>query len=287
LVAKTGDDVNRFSHRQGVVKPPELSADEMSSELQTALWNVIHPLLFDEPARLRSGEVDSQRWRHRLENVYQFIHWRVNELTYIWSAESNRLQQWFFHEEREWYEIYDLVDFIARLVGRARENLALYQRFNQALQTEGSPYRFVEGVLTQIVDPIEIASIESALHEGDSFSGARAHIVRAMELIAHRPQPDYRNSIKEAISAVESTLKILTGKDHADLSEALKDFQSKHPIHGALFTGLDKLYGYTSNEHGLRHALLDAQASVGYAEAKFMIVACAAFMNYLIARTAP
>jgi len=84
---------------------------------------------------------------------------------------------------------------------------------------------------------------------------------------------------------VESTLKVLTTAKHLDLSGALKEFVKAHPIHGALMKGLDTLYGYTSNEHGLRHALLEADAKVGFAEAKFMIVACAAFMNYLILRS--
>ena len=95
-----------------------------------------------------------------------------------------------------------------------------------------------------------------------------------------------RNAIKEAISSVESTLKVLTRHDHADLATALREFARTHPIHGAMVRGLDSLYGYTSNEHGLRHALLEADANAGYAEAKFMVVACSAFVGYLIAREA-
>ena len=103
-------------------------------------------------------------------------------------------------------------------------------------------------------------------------------------MLGQRPVPDYRNAIKEAILAVEGTLKVLTGEDHAQLSVALRKFQRTHPIHGSLFAGLDSLYGYTSNEKGVRHALMESEANVGFAEAKFMIVACAAFMNYLILR---
>jgi len=49
------------------------------------------------------------------------------------------------------------------------------------------------------------------------------------------------------------------------------------------------IYGYTSNAHGIRHALLEAGApSVDETDALFMIGACAAFVSYLInkARTA-
>lgn len=265
---------------------PQLGMEEMSIELQTALWNEIHPDLFAEAVCLQPGQLDQLHWRKRLGILFQFLHWPVDELTYTWSNESNRLKKWFFNESREWYEVYDLVDFIPSLFDHSGNRASLLERLNQSLQAEGSPYRIVEGVLTAIIDPIEIAAIEDAMRAGDRFSGARAHIVRSMQLLGQRPKPDFRNVIKEAISAVESTLKIVTAKDHADLSDALRAFQSKYPIHGALFTGLEKLYGYTSNEHGLRHALLEAQAKVGYVEAKFMVVACAAFMNYLVARTA-
>ncbi len=246
----------------------------------------MHPALFAEAAQVQSGQVDPLHWRKRLEVLFQFLHWPVDELTYSWSNESIRLKKWYFDESREWYDVYDLVDFIPSLVDHPGNRASLLQRLNQSLQVEVSPYRIVDGVLTAITDPIEIAAIEDAMRAGDRFSGARAHVVRSMQLLAQRPEPDFRNAIKEAISAVESTLKIVTGKGHADLSDALSDFRSKYPIHGALFTGLEKLYGYTSNEHGLRHALLEAQANVGFVEAKFMIVACAAFMNYLVARTA-
>ena len=52
--------------------------------------------------------------------------------------------------------------------------------------------------------------------------------------------------------------------------------------HPALNEGFEKLYGYTSNEQGVRHALLDqGQSNVGQDEAVFMLGACASFASYL------
>ena len=49
----------------------------------------------------------------------------------------------------------------------------------------------------------------------------------------------------------------------------------KHP---ALKQAFDRLYGYTSTEQGIRHALLDKDAAdVGLNEAIFMFGACASF----------
>ena len=52
--------------------------------------------------------------------------------------------------------------------------------------------------------------------------------------------------------------------------------------HQSLKAAFEKLYGYTSNEQGIRHALLDQDSpDVGLDEAVFMFGACASFAAYL------
>jgi hypothetical protein len=48
--------------------------------------------------------------------------------------------------------------------------------------------------------------------------------------------------------------------------------------------GFGSLYGYTSDEQGIRHALLEPSSNVDDADALFMIGACAAFVSYLISK---
>jgi hypothetical protein len=53
-------------------------------------------------------------------------------------------------------------------------------------------------------------------------------------------------------------------------------------LHPALKGAFSKLYGYTSDEEGIRHPLLDdEEARPGLGEAVFMLSACAAFASYL------
>lgn len=272
----------RFSDRIGVTHPPELAAQEVSSNLRVALWNTFQPVLFAS----RPNHVD---WYPLLTRVHEYLHWITHDLTYAASVEIKRIERWYFSDHRSWFEIYNFVDFVALTlthhIGNERGS-TFYELLNEVLREEGSPYRFLKGTLTTITDEHELQAVRDTLAIGEPFAGAREHLARALELLGARPQPDYRNAIKEAISSVESTLKILTNDNHADLADALREFAKLHPIHGALFKGLDSLYGYTSNEHGLRHALLEADAKVGFAEAKFMIVACAAFVSFLIALAA-
>ena len=56
--------------------------------------------------------------------------------------------------------------------------------------------------------------------------------------------------------------------------------QKKIDMHPALKTAFNKLYGYTNDEQGIRHSLLEKD-TVDFEDAKFMLVSCSAFINYL------
>jgi hypothetical protein len=56
-------------------------------------------------------------------------------------------------------------------------------------------------------------------------------------------------------------------------------------LHPILKEALSKLYGYTSDESGIRHALIDHSAATKD-DAVFMLSVCSAYINYLIAKSA-
>jgi hypothetical protein len=66
--------------------------------------------------------------------------------------------------------------------------------------------------------------------------------------------------------------------------EPLKIIEDKHGLHTVLKDSLSQLYGYTSDADGIRHAMLEESNST-YIDAKFMLVACTNFINYLIEKT--
>lgn len=189
-----------------------------------------------------------------------------------------------------WYEVYDFVEFVAEWYEKSRsypkERKAQIQAvFNRILETELSGYRFIQGELAPISNPAEVSEIEGALSTTarHGLAGAHAHISTAIQLLAKRPDPDYRNSVKESISAVEAIAKQLGSPDSQGLAGALNELSKKVSLHGGFRAGLLSLYGYTSDEGGIRHAMLE-EPNVGYDEAKYMIVACSAFVNYLAAK---
>jgi len=88
------------------------------------------------------------------------------------------------------------------------------------------------------------------------------------------------------LSAVEAICILLTGQKKATLGQALKLLkQNKIEIHPALEKSFSNLYGYTSDADGIRHALLE-DPNLDFEDAKFMLVSCSAFVNYLIEKAA-
>ena len=111
------------------------------------------------------------------------------------------------------------------------------------------------------------------------LKGAEAHLRKAAELIN---EGDWSGSIRESIHSVESVARRLTPVSAKTLEPALKSLQERHLIHPALKESFSRLYGYTSDEEGIRHALLDSSDSPsGRDEAVFMLGACASFTSYL------
>lgn len=153
---------------------------------------------------------------------------------------------------------------------------------NELFEKECVGYRFIGEKIVAVTDKIEIKEIEESLQS--NYDGCREHIKKAVGFLANREQKDYKNCIKESISAVESICCIIADKKNATLGEALKILESKCNLKGQLKSAFEKLYTYTNNDKGgIRHAEGLFVSNVSFEEAKFMIVSCSAFVNYLIA----
>lgn len=115
------------------------------------------------------------------------------------------------------------------------------------------------------------------------FQAVTSHIQNALDLYADNRNPSYRNSIKESISAVEAMCRLIVN-DEPTLGKALKEIETQGSVilPSALKQGFDKLYGYTSSSQGIRHSLgLTEEPNVKQDDARFFLIACSAFVNYL------
>lgn len=181
-------------------------------------------------------------------------------------------------------EVLDLLEYICNWLSAKTYSCSeqFQKSFNSLFQQEYVGYRFVSGQIVPITDELEIREIEQACKT--PFDGARTQLQKALGFLSDRENPDYKNCVKESISAVEATCRIITEKDSATLGEALK-LLAKHglKLHPCLNSGIDKLYSYACDQGGVRHAEHEAESIVTFEEAKFMMVTCSAIVNYLVA----
>lgn len=273
----------KFSERHGFSPLKGIQLNSMDKELRISLWNVIQNYF------LKFIEIPNFLMNRAGNNFYFFFR---NE---IWGQHLKKpvddlKSRYFIFQFREiffsnldWYKVYDLIELIVTKYPispyKDRKN-DFIKRCNSVLQRENSAYRIIGSIIAPITSKEEINEIEEALDQKDHFKPATIHIKDALTFLSDKKEPNFRNSIKESISAVESMCQVIVKDKKATLGQALKKIEEIIPIHKALKNAFSKLYGYTSEEGGIRHALL-AEPNVEYEDAKFMLISCSAFVNYL------
>jgi hypothetical protein len=275
-----------FSQRHGF-KPIRqvLQTDSMDVELRNRLWNLLRDSFPDSEDGYSFSYRDNAYLLRFCRNLWHEYFKEPTDSIPQWPNQAiSYIRNYFFN--CQWYEVYDLVEFVVAAVS-SPHNLAIYtQKSNKVLAGELSAYRFVADKLAPISSEQETRAIEGAISQTlDAYSTTSEHLQQAVALLARKPVPDYRNSIKESISAVEAVCAVITGNQKATLGQALKVIDAEAPLHGALRSAFEKLYGYTSDADGIRHALME-DAKLEQEDAVFMLVACSAFVSYVIAKQA-
>lgn len=192
-------------------------------------------------------------------------------------------------QDMPWYRKLDMVEMAISYLLRIYPPENRYNELvvnvidyiNSEFERHGYAYRIVGDSILEITSEQEIKAIEDAIAE--SKDNVKAHLSNAIANYAIRPEGDYANSIKESISAVEAVCRDITGK--TTLGDALNDMQSKGVrLPKVLKAAFDKLYAYTNQPStGIRHALMETEDAYipGNAEARYMLIVCSAFINYL------
>lgn len=277
----------RFSERYGYKPVREIFQKEsIDDALKNLLWSVLNDYLWKQVKHGNNYLYTKYSNISSLLNTYWINILKVpNDTIPISTSDAiKRIRFYFF--SCEWHEIYSLIEeTIDNLpYGFIKNKDFFIDAINSALERENSAYRLINHEIIPITSEQEIQSIEQALENTNQYSGVQLHLNQALKLMSDRQNPDYRNSIKESISAVESICKIITQDDKATLGKALKIIEERYGLHAALKSSLSQLYGYASDGDGIRHAMLE-ESNLSYIDAKFMLVSCTNFINYLIEKT--
>lgn len=279
-----------FSERYGYMKPSEvIIRGGITEEIENAACSAYDYL---------------KEWMNGIDNHTEYDHYYNEMGVFLWTQFLNKRKDEYWLRNRNipvevikdmdmpWYKKLDIIELSCKwlLTSSNRGLQSITNGFVKYLNHEfdrlNYAYRIVDKEIVEINSDLEIAAIEKAID--NSGNNVRYHLQSALGLLAEKPVGDYRNSIKESISAVEAVCREMTGKN--TLGDALNELANKGvEIPKALKLGFDKLYGYTCNpDTGIRHALMvdDGTYVPSSAEAVFMMVSCSAFINYLNAKKA-
>jgi hypothetical protein len=265
-----------FSSRYNFQPKKIKKIDEIDEGIKNRIWN-----LFVKCVNVLRDVMGSDIFIEKLWD--KFFKGKINDLqcvdynydtgekTYSLSDIENK----FF--QLEWYKYYDFLEFLMK-EPLLKDIVA--EEANKIFTEENIECRVINYLVVPIMEEEEIGEIEQAQRLNNRYEKVKIHLQKALELYAKRPQPDYKNSIKESISAIEALARIITNNPSATLGDLTKQL----PIHPAFRDGLNKIYGWTSDEGGIRHSQKDYKDYLesGEDEARFMLVLAHVFVNYII-----
>lgn len=263
-----------FSKRNGY-EDCSLELESVSDAIKGRILGVFYREEYNDADWLHLSTTGIEDMMIEMGIPYEFPDNRI-----VKSRNASKLEKYILKSE-EWYLIFDFVEkylFISN--DETREKMT--KEFNRILEEEVSAYRILDGMVIPITSKSELSTIEEAINI--EYESVKTHISKALTLYADRKKPDYENSIKESISAVESMCCIITGLTGgtATLGKALKKLKDNGVhIHSAMESSFSSLYGYTSDENGIRHGGIDF-TNAPSEDAKYMLVSCSAFVNYLM-----
>lgn len=268
-----------FEQAEGLESlPSQLQLREVSDQLRAVLWNRIYGYL--EKATEHSDYGDNylrEPWPTILkaEHVY-----RQHKMADDFENKSEKLirQIKAVFQSGTYAEVFGWLEFV--LKDRACPP-RLDEQIENSLRYCKAAYRVLGGkVICPISSEAESTTIKKAFADlaSSQFNGARNHLLSAA---SHLTAGNFADSVRDSIHAVEAVATVIEPSANV-LSKALQKLEQKTVIHPAMRKGFDALYAYTSDESGIRHALLEASANVDETDALFMLGSCASFVSYLV-----
>lgn len=266
-----------FSTRNKILSINPNGLRSTSIQLRERIWNVFYKEEYDyyDTLEYTSYTTGIEDMMLEMGIKYEFP---ANKIYKNQNAE--KLHKHVVQCEGMWYRIYDFIEKYLRVTD-SEKTQRLTIEFNRILEEEVAPYRILNGLVVPIIGKSELNSISETIDLEYEF--VSKHMTKALELYSDRKKPDYENSVKESISSVESMCSIITGLSGgaATLGNTLKKLKENGVnIHPALENAFKQLYGYTSDSGGIRHGSIEF-VNVASEDAKYMLVSCSAFVNYL------
>jgi len=283
------NDFIPFSKRYGYINPEEIlkrNYENISDELRIRLWNLIFRFLE------KTEEKNKNIWKDLVLTIWSRIFYKeIDKLPIIYDYYKYKLSYEFKKEfiSLKWYKVFDFIEFVYNFISKIDilkpYTIAFQEEVNKILEEEHAPYRMIEGYITPITDESEIETIKETFKKADKYQPVKEHLEKALIHLSNRTNPDYVNSIKEAISALESLANLMLNTSGKSLTKIHEKLCSQLKCPEPIKKLIKEYYDWASREEGIRHGNIKEKSTIGQDEAKLMLVQISGLINYLISKS--
>ncbi len=276
-----------FSQAEGIDPLPQpVKLGELPEMARNRLWKLIYE-------SMKQSRIDNviggpsfvgEPWRSVLYDYHVDQNGAADEFDYGFDTRKIALNK--LVRGGPFNKVLDFLEFVMRHDQVKKRSVGLPLQLEAVLKKCQCAYTVVDGdTIVPVALPEQRESMKRAFDtlKSGSFKGASEHL---RESAKHLNAGEYADSVTNSIHAVVSVARVLDPKESKSLDAALNSLEGKGvKFHGAFKEGIKKLYGYTSDEQGIRHSLLwQSKAKVDQADAVFMFGACAFFAAYLVSK---
>lgn len=272
---------NSFSLRNKLI-PENLQTGFLDNYTRNNLFMIFYDLYLD-PGQYETAIYTGHYNYIILKKVWtDFLGYKITTLPSSYIIYSKNIESFF--DSSDWNGIFDFIEYLINEAKDISHKNDLSYLFNEILEKENTIYRVINGCIIEMTSEVELSEINTALEINDKYLNSKKHIQNSIGLLSNRENPDFRNSIKESISAVEALCRIIINDNKATLGEALKLIEKNNKIHKSLLKAFSAIYGYTSDGDAIRHSFTDESEEINKEDAIYFLVTCSAFINYLIVK---
>ncbi|XAP77231.1 hypothetical protein ABC955_11660 [Citromicrobium bathyomarinum] len=236
-----------FAQANGFAPIPEQAKPGTISEATTAaLWRFVHDHI-DAANNSRGHPLTQQLFIIYLRKWWvEHAHLMIDDAPLTaksWKSSMRRVFELGFPHS------YNLIQF---LLDQQSGHKYVTPISNALVQTRAA-YRVVNRKLVPFASREELLNVKRAfsLLSDVGATGAQVHLENAASAMS---SGNWTTSVHQSVSAIEAAMRFKTSDDKGTLPTLIKKLDSTVIAHPALAEVLKKLYGYASDEAGVRHS---------------------------------
>lgn len=269
-----------FSEREGLKPLPDAyRLGELSYEVRNELKYIFTEML-NKFVGFYRGEEPVPDWH----KIFKDFHIRFLELQIeVFHPENTRSQVFGLISVGSYNDTLDTLEFFINhplLIAHSLSNEVsdLFERRQVAyiLVERDKNRRFFVPRASKEEGIVYLGALESLTSA--QFGGARKNLTEAGYYLAKK---EHSKSVRESIHAIESIIRVLTENKSIKFSDGMRELNKKFALHPALGEGLIKLYGFASDEDGVRHSSIQGTENIDEETAFCFLGLCASFITFL------